>query len=40
MVKDAVKWKVDTERDASDFDTGYYGGLLEKAWAEVEFVFS
>jgi DNA polymerase I len=40
IVTDAAKWKVDPERDASDFDAGYYGGLLEKAWAEVEFVFS
>jgi hypothetical protein len=29
---DAAKWKVDTERDASEFDSGYYGTLLEKAW--------
>jgi DNA polymerase I len=40
VVTDAVKWKVDAERDASEFDAGYYGGLLEKAWDEVEFVFS
>jgi DNA polymerase I len=40
VVTDAVKWKVDPERDALEFDAGYYGGLLEKAWAEVEFVFS
>jgi hypothetical protein len=33
VVKDAVKWKVDPERDASKFDAGYYGGLLENAWA-------
>jgi DNA polymerase I len=39
IVTDAAKWKVDPERDASDFDAGYYGTLLEKAWDEVEFVF-
>ena len=39
MVKDAKKWEVDTERDASVFDAGYYGKLLEKAWDEVVFVF-
>jgi hypothetical protein len=37
---DAVKGKVGPERDASKFDAGYYGRLLEKAWAEAEFVFS
>ena len=40
VVTDAAKWKVDPERDASEFDSGYYGTLLEKAWDEVEFVFS
>ena len=39
MVKDAAKWVVDTERDASEFDSGYYEKLLDKAWEEVEFVF-
>jgi len=34
-VKDAIEWEVDTERDASEFYAGYYGGLLEKAWDEV-----
>ena len=24
VVKDAAKWKVNTERDASGFDAGYY----------------
>jgi hypothetical protein len=38
VVTDAVKWKVDAERDASEFDAGYYKGLLEKAWDEVAFV--
>jgi hypothetical protein len=27
-------------RTASEFDAGYYRGLLEKAWMEVEFLFS
>ena len=39
VVTDAAKWEVDTERDASEFDAGYYGKLLDKAWEEVEFVF-
>jgi len=39
VVKDAAKWFVDTERDASEFDAGYYGKLLGKAWDEVAFVF-
>lgn len=29
----------DTERNASEFDAGYYRGLLEKACDEVVFVF-
>jgi hypothetical protein len=40
VVTDAAKWEVDTERDASEFDAGYYGKLLEKAWTEAAFVFS
>lgn len=39
VVKDAKKWAVDPERDASGFDEVYYGKLLDKAWAEVAFVF-
>ena len=31
VVRDAAKWEVDAERDASEFDAGYYGKLLEKA---------
>ena len=27
------------EKTASEFDAGYYGGLLEKAWEEAAFVF-
>jgi hypothetical protein len=30
---------VDTENDASEFDCGHYGKLLEKAWEEVAFAF-
>ena len=37
VVTDAAKWQVDTERDASEFDAGYYGKLLEKAWDEASF---
>ena len=40
VIRDARKWEVDPERTASEFDAGYYGGLLEKAWSEVAFVFS
>jgi DNA polymerase, archaea type len=39
VVTDAAKWDVDTERDASELDSEYYGKLLEKAWDEVAFVF-
>lgn len=39
VVRDAKKWDVDTERDASEFDEAYYAKLLDKAWAEVAFVF-
>jgi hypothetical protein len=38
-VTDAAKWQVDIERDALEFDAGYYGKLLGKAWDEVAFVF-
>jgi hypothetical protein len=38
VVKDAKKWEVNTERDASDLDVVYYGKLLGKAWDEVAFV--
>ena len=40
VVRDAKKWEVDPERTASEFDSGYYRRLLEKAWEEVAFVFS
>jgi DNA polymerase I len=39
VVKDAKKWAIDTERDASGFDEAYYRKLLEKAWEEVRFAF-
>lgn len=39
VVKDAKKWEVEPERIASEFDAGYYGKLLEKAWEEVGSVF-
>ncbi len=39
VVRDAEGWMVETERNASDFDAGYYGKLLDKAWGEVKFVF-
>ena len=39
MMKDAKKWEVDPARTASEFDAGYYRGLLEKAWEEAAFVF-
>ena len=39
VVKDASRWEVDAERDASKFDVAYYRKLLEKAWDEVAFVF-
>jgi hypothetical protein len=38
VVRDAKKWEVGTERDASEFDAGYYTKLLEKAWDEITFV--
>jgi hypothetical protein len=37
---DAAKWKVDTERDASEFDSGYYEKLLEKEREKVAFVLA
>lgn len=40
MIKDAAKWQVDSEKDASGFDEGYYGKLLEKAWEEVANLYS
>jgi DNA polymerase, archaea type len=39
VVRDAKKWEVDTERDASEFDAGYYRKLLETAWEEAGFIF-
>lgn len=39
IVTDAGKWEVEPERNASGFDVEYYRTLLEKAFAEVWFVF-
>lgn len=39
VVRDAKRWEVDVEADASGFDPEYYGALLEKAWEEAAFVF-
>ena len=39
LVRESNKWEVDPARTASEFDAGYYGGLLEKAWTEAAFVF-
>lgn len=30
---------METEREATEFDAGYYGRLMEKAWREVAFMF-
>jgi DNA polymerase, archaea type len=38
--KRCFQWEVDTERDASEFDAGYYEKLLEKAWKEVAFILA
>ena len=37
VVRDANTWTVDTMDRASDFDTRYYGRLLDKAWNEISF---
>jgi DNA polymerase I len=39
VVRDAGRWDVDTEWDASEFDLDYYGKLIGKAWKEAAFVF-
>jgi len=39
VAKDAKKWEVDPARLASEFDSSYYRGLLEKAREEAAFVF-
>jgi DNA polymerase I len=39
VVRDAKRYVVDTEWTATTVDTGFYRGLLEKAWKEVAFVF-
>ena len=40
VVRDAKNWEVEPKSSASEFDAEYYGKLLEKAWAEVAFVFN
>jgi DNA polymerase I len=37
VVRDASRWLVEVEGEAAEFDCGYYGNLLEKAWDEVAF---
>ena len=39
VIREAHTWEVDPERTASEFDAGYYGGLLEKAWTELHLCF-
>jgi len=39
VVRDADRWDVATEWDASEFDLDYYGKLINKAWEEAAFVF-
>jgi len=39
VVRDAKRWIVDVDFSAGEFDARYYGALLDKAWAEIEFVF-
>jgi len=39
VVRDANRWDVDAEWDASEFDRDYYGKLIGKAWEEAAFVF-
>jgi len=39
VVRDAERWEVETEREASEFDAEYYGKLLERGWGEVGYVF-
>ena len=37
VVTDARTWAVDLDGKATRFDTGYYAGLLRKAWEEIIF---
>jgi hypothetical protein len=39
VIRDARKWKVDPERTVSEFDPGFNGGLLGRAWTEIAFLF-
>jgi hypothetical protein len=38
-MKDARKWEVNPVRTTSEFEAGYYRGLLEEAWGDASFVF-
>jgi DNA polymerase I len=40
VVRNASKWEVDAERDASKFDAAYYLKLLNKAWDEISFALN
>jgi DNA polymerase I len=40
VVRNASRWEVDAERDASKFDAAYYLKLLNKAWDEVSFALN
>jgi len=40
VVKDAKKWEVDPASIASEFNAGYYRGVLEKALGEAASVFN
>jgi DNA polymerase I len=37
VVRDASRWLVEVEGEATEFDVPYYENLLEKAWDEVAF---
>ena len=37
VVRDASRWLVQVEGEATEFDVPYYVNLLEKAWDEVAF---
>jgi DNA polymerase I len=39
VVRDARRWEVDLEWNATRFDLAYYRALLDKAWAEISFAF-
>jgi hypothetical protein len=37
VVRDASRWLVEVEGEATEFDVQYYEHLLEKAWDEMAF---